>query len=103
MRTSPDGGGVHSAVRLQSRALASLGAFLLLAGFTVTASLSGYFGVIYLGVPQQYAAVATMAVLRFAMEEAVLRKAVLCCVLHQESGLPAHGSAGHQHRGRHPA
>lgn len=62
-RLFPDGGGVYSAARLQSRALASLGALLLLAGFTVTASLSGYFGVIYLGVPQKYAAVVTMAVI----------------------------------------
>ncbi len=62
-RLFPEGGGVYSAARLQSRALAALGALLLVADLTVTASLSGYFGVIYLGVPQAYAAFVTMGVI----------------------------------------
>ena len=62
-RLFPDGGGVYSAARLQSRALASLGALLLLADLTVTAALSGYFGVIYLGVPPHAAAWVTMGVI----------------------------------------
>ena len=62
-RLFPEGGGVYSAARLQGRALAVLGALLLVADLTVTASLSGYFGVIYLGVPAKYAATVTMVVI----------------------------------------
>ena len=38
----PDGGGVYSAARSQGRTLAVVGALLLIADLTVTASLSGY-------------------------------------------------------------
>jgi amino acid transporter/nucleotide-binding universal stress UspA family protein len=57
----PDGGGVYSAARSQSRFLASVGALLLIANFIVTAALSGWAAVSYFGVPPQYARVATMA------------------------------------------
>ncbi len=56
----PDGGGVYSAARQQSRFLASAGALLLVANFIVTAALSGWAAVSYFGVPPQYARVATM-------------------------------------------
>ena len=56
----PDGGGVYSAARQQSRFLASTGALLLIANFIVTAALSGWAAVSYLGVPSKYAPVATM-------------------------------------------
>jgi len=56
----PDGGGVYSAARQQSRFLASTGALLLIANFIVTAALSGWAAVSYLGVPSRYAPVATM-------------------------------------------
>src|SRR5919201_1335635 len=56
----PDGGGVYSAAREQSRFLASVGALLLIANFIVTAALSGWAGASYLGVPTRYAPVATM-------------------------------------------
>jgi amino acid transporter/nucleotide-binding universal stress UspA family protein len=56
----PDGGGVYSAAREQSRFLASTGALLLVANFIVTAALSGWAAVSYLGVPSQYAPVVTM-------------------------------------------
>lgn len=56
----PDGGGVYSAARSQSRFLASVGALLLIANFIVTAALSGWAAVSYFGVPSQYARVATM-------------------------------------------
>jgi amino acid transporter/nucleotide-binding universal stress UspA family protein len=59
----PDGGGVYSAARQQSRFLASTGALLLVANFTVTAALSGWAAVSYLGVPGKYAAVSTMALI----------------------------------------
>ncbi|HEX8077292.1 MAG TPA: amino acid permease [Chthoniobacterales bacterium] len=57
----PDGGGVYSAARQQSRFLASTGALLLVANFVVTAALSGWAAVSYFGVPSKYAPVATMA------------------------------------------
>lgn len=56
----PDGGGVYSAARQQSRFLASAGALLLVANFIVTAALSGWAAVSYFGVPAEYARVATM-------------------------------------------
>lgn len=56
----PDGGGVYSAAREQSRFLASTGALLLVANFMVTAALSGWAAVSYLGVPTRYAQLATM-------------------------------------------
>src|SRR5438093_11526870 len=59
----PDGGGVYSAARQQSRFLASVGALLLIANFIVTAALSGWAGVTYLGVPSQYAPLAAMVVI----------------------------------------
>src|SRR3954464_1654543 len=59
----PDGGGVYSAARQQSRFLGSVGALLLIANFLVTAALSGWAGVSYFGIPTQYAPEATMAVI----------------------------------------
>jgi amino acid transporter/nucleotide-binding universal stress UspA family protein len=55
----PDGGGVYSAARKQSRFLASAGALLLVANFIVTAALSGWAAVSYLGVPGENARAAT--------------------------------------------
>ncbi len=57
----PDGGGVYSAAREQSRFLASTGALLLVANFIVTAALSGWAAVSYFGVPTANAPYATMA------------------------------------------
>ncbi len=59
----PDGGGVYSAARLQSRFLAVLGALLLVANFTVTAAMSGWFGMGYLRVPQAFIGLATMGLI----------------------------------------
>ncbi len=59
----PDGGGVYSAARQQSRFLAAVGALLLVANFIVTAALSGWAAVSYLGVPSDYARVATMVLI----------------------------------------
>src|SRR3954468_20333683 len=59
----PDGGGVYSAARQQSRFLASTGALLVAANFIVTAPLSGWAAVSYLGVPSNYAPVATMGLI----------------------------------------
>lgn len=56
----PDGGGVYSAAREQSRFLASAGALLLVANFLVTAALSGWAAVSYFGIPPNYARVVTM-------------------------------------------
>ena len=59
----PDGGGVYSAARSQSRFLASVGALLLIANFLVTAALSGWAAASYLGVRTQYAPVAAMVLI----------------------------------------
>src|ERR1700761_9561951 len=59
----PDGGGVYSAAREQSRVLAVLGSLLLLADFIVTAALSGWDAMIYLGVPHEYVKYATLGVI----------------------------------------
>jgi amino acid transporter/nucleotide-binding universal stress UspA family protein len=48
-RYFPDGGGVYSAARAQGRLLAVVGALLLVADLTVTAALSGFSGLSYIG------------------------------------------------------
>ena len=60
-RNFPDGGGVYSAARQQSRLLAAVGALLLIANFLVTAALSGWAAMSYFGVPPNLIAPATMA------------------------------------------
>ncbi len=61
----PDGGGVYSAARNQSRLLAVVGALLLVANFIVTAALSCWSAMSYFGVPPEYVGKATMAVILF--------------------------------------
>ena len=59
-RHFPDGGGVYSAARKQSRLLAVLGALLLIANFTVTATLSAWTGMKYFGLPNHLVPWATV-------------------------------------------
>src|SRR5262245_51977751 len=59
-RHFPEGGGVYSAAREQSRVLAVLGSLLLLADFIVTASLSCWAAMSYFGVPREFLKEATM-------------------------------------------
>jgi amino acid transporter/nucleotide-binding universal stress UspA family protein len=59
-RHFPDGGGVYSAAREQSRVLAVLGSLLLLADFIVTAAMSCWDAMIYFGVPHTYLKLATI-------------------------------------------
>jgi amino acid transporter/nucleotide-binding universal stress UspA family protein len=62
-RHFPDGGGVYSAAREQSRVLAVLGSLLLLANFIVTAALSGWAAVAYFGIPRDHLKTATIGFL----------------------------------------
>jgi amino acid transporter/nucleotide-binding universal stress UspA family protein len=64
-RHFPDGGGVYSAAREQSRVLAVLGSLLLLADFIVTAALSCWSGMTYFGVPKEYLTTATIGFILF--------------------------------------
>src|SRR5712675_1947929 len=64
-RHFPDGGGVYSSARLQSRLLAVLGSLLLVADLTVTASLSGWSAMTYFRVPREHVAVATVGLILF--------------------------------------
>ncbi len=57
----PDGGGVYSAAREQSRFLAVMGALLLVANFTVTAAMSGWAAMQYFRVPPAWIPLATIA------------------------------------------
>ena len=59
-RHFPDGGGVYSAARLQSRFLAVVGALLLVADMTVTAGMSCWNGMSYFRVPDFYIKFATI-------------------------------------------
>jgi amino acid transporter/nucleotide-binding universal stress UspA family protein len=59
-RCFPDGGGVYSAAREHSKLLAVVGSLLLVADLTVTAALSGWAALSYLGVPQAYIMEATI-------------------------------------------
>src|SRR3954465_6131487 len=58
-RHFPDGGGVYSSARMQSRVLAVLGSLMLVADLTVTASLSGWSAMAYFHAPKQHIAIAT--------------------------------------------
>lgn len=58
----PDGGGVYSAAREQSRVLAVLGSLLLVANFTVTAAMSGWAAMSYFGIAKEYFKLATIGV-----------------------------------------
>ena len=62
-RHFPDGGGVYSAARDQSRVLAVMGALLLVANFTVTAAMSGWAAMSYFRIPKEAAAIATVALI----------------------------------------
>jgi amino acid transporter/nucleotide-binding universal stress UspA family protein len=62
-RHFPDGGGVYSAARSQSRVLAVTGALLLVADLTVTAALSGWSAMSYFGVPKPHIGSATVGVI----------------------------------------
>ena len=56
----PDGGGVYSAAREQSRVLAVLGSLLLLADFMVTAAMSCWDAMSYFGVSHEHLKLATL-------------------------------------------
>src|SRR6266568_2583406 len=56
----PDGGGVYSSAREQSRVLAVLGALLLLADFIVTAAMSCWDAMSYFGFSREYVRAATI-------------------------------------------
>src|SRR3569833_852107 len=56
----PDGGGVYSAAREQSRVLAVLGSLLLLADFIVTAAMRCWDAMSYFQVPHEYLKLATI-------------------------------------------
>lgn len=64
-RCFPCGGGVYSAARPHGRLLAVVGALLLIADFTVTAALSAWAGLSYLGVPTQWILPASIGVILF--------------------------------------
>jgi hypothetical protein len=58
-RHFPDGGGVYSSARAQSRVLAVLGSLLLVADLTVTAALSGWSAMAYFHAPKTHIALAS--------------------------------------------
>src|SRR5262245_20666325 len=59
-RHFPDGGGVYSAAREQSRVLAVLGSLLLMADFIVTAAMSCWDAMSYMGVSRDFVKWATV-------------------------------------------
>jgi amino acid transporter len=62
-RCFPDGGGVYSAAGAHGKVLAVVSALLLVADLTVTAALSGWAALSYLGVPQQYIMTSTIGMI----------------------------------------
>src|SRR5947207_13405030 len=60
----PDGAGVYSAAREQSRFLASVVALLLIANFMLTGALSGWAAARYLGVQTAYMHLETIVLVR---------------------------------------
>src|SRR5438477_2386685 len=63
-RHYPDGGGVYASVRHRSEVIAIVGAFLLVADYIVTASISALSAFQYLGVPhpERFAALAILLI-----------------------------------------
>src|SRR5712671_5629356 len=59
----PDGGGVYSSARMQSRTLAVLGSLLLVADLTVTAALRGWSAMAYFHAPRDHIAIATIGLI----------------------------------------
>lgn len=95
-RCFPDGGGVYSAAKVHGKLLAVVGALLLVADLTVTAALSGWAALSYLGVPKEYIMVSTIGVIlaigvlnlfgpkhsgSFAMALALPTVAVVVCII----------------------
>lgn len=62
-RCFPDGGGVYSSAGAHGKVLAVVSALLLVADLTVTAALSGWAAMSYLGIPQNHVMTATIAVI----------------------------------------
>jgi amino acid transporter len=62
-RCFPDGGGVYSAAGVHGKVLSVVAALLLVADLTVTAALSGWAALSYLGVPKDYIMVSTIGVI----------------------------------------
>src|ERR1700684_4381483 len=62
-RHFPDGGGVYSSAREQSRVLAVLGAVRVLANFIVPAAVSGWDAMRYLGLSREHVKLATLAMI----------------------------------------
>ncbi|PYI83371.1 MAG: amino acid transporter [Verrucomicrobia bacterium] len=62
-RHFPDGGGVYSAARSQSRLLAVIGALMLVADLTVTAALSGWSAMTYFHIPKSHLLLATVGLI----------------------------------------
>src|SRR5215217_444995 len=63
-RLYPDGGGVYASVRHRSEVISIVGAFLLIADYLVTASISSLSAFQYLGVPhpERFAALAILGI-----------------------------------------
>src|ERR1041384_1985829 len=59
----PEGGGVYSAARDQSRFLAVMGALLIVADLTVTAAMSGWAAMNYFRVPKELVWLATISLI----------------------------------------
>jgi amino acid transporter len=62
-RCFPEGGGVYSAAGAHGKVLSVVAALLLVADLTVTAALSGWAAMSYLGIPKDYIMVATIGVI----------------------------------------
>ncbi|MCX6893957.1 MAG: amino acid permease [Verrucomicrobia bacterium] len=60
VKNFPDGGGVYSAAREQSRVLAVLGSLLLIADFMVTAAMSCWDAMSYFGISREHVKLATL-------------------------------------------
>ncbi|MFM8716502.1 MAG: amino acid permease, partial [Spartobacteria bacterium] len=62
-RCFPEGGGVYSAAGAHGKVLSVVAALLLVADLTVTAALSGWAALSYLGIPKDYIMVSTIGVI----------------------------------------
>src|SRR5260221_12931975 len=85
-RIYPDGGGVYTAAKHKSRTLAVIGALLLFADYTVTASLSALDAFHYFGLPLKHQVEKSAAADSSAHSNATIKDAGDTLDIHRDSG-----------------
>jgi len=86
LRIYPDGGGVYTAAKHKSRTLAVVGALLLFADYTVTASLSALDAFHYFGLPLKHQVAQSAVTNSAARADTTVKDAGDTLDIHRDSG-----------------